>query len=360
MEAVRRRAAPAVAEPRHRGRQRVLRIGQRRQGQRGQDLPGRDRRGPGLALGPVGAGRQRHQRQAGLLRLLPRGVRPRSLRGVHRAAGGRRRVDRPAGHAVPVRPPAAPERRDAAQLAGERQGGARHRRRAARRDLLPDPDGLAVGARPRFRALLRPRHPGGRLHRRQRALRRRRALGGADGLLALDDRGGDRRPHRGGEHRPRQRRPRPRGDLSGHRRRLRPQHQELDGDDDRARRPALLHPRVQDRLPERRDHLQPDERRPDRRPALGDRCRLPGARPTRGAARVRPRRAGHGGDRRQGDRGDDAVGPGLLPLRRGRGQRLRRRLRRLLSAEREQLHRSRRAVAAHRRGHGSSVAGAER
>ena len=49
---------------------------------------------------------------------------------------------------VPVRPPAAARRLDAAQLAGERQARAGHRRPPARRDLLPDPDGLAVGPGP--------------------------------------------------------------------------------------------------------------------------------------------------------------------------------------------------------------------
>ena len=54
---LRRRAAQArpLAGP---GRDpRVLRVGQRGQGQRGQDLPRRDRRRPGLAVGPVGTRR---------------------------------------------------------------------------------------------------------------------------------------------------------------------------------------------------------------------------------------------------------------------------------------------------------------
>ena len=61
----------------------VLPVGQRAEGQRGQDLPRRRRRLPGQ---PLGAGGQRG-RPGGktLLRLLPRGVRPRPVRDVHRA-----------------------------------------------------------------------------------------------------------------------------------------------------------------------------------------------------------------------------------------------------------------------------------
>ena len=44
---------------------------------------------------------------------------------------------------------------------------------------------------------------------------------------------------------------------------------------------ALLHPAVQDRGPERGDHLQPRQRRPDRGPAQRHRRRLPGAGPAR-------------------------------------------------------------------------------
>ena len=80
----------------------LLAVDQRRAGQRGQDLPGRDRRRPGLAMGPVGPGRPADQRRADLLRLLPRGVLARPLRGVHRAAAGRRRQQRPGRRPLPV------------------------------------------------------------------------------------------------------------------------------------------------------------------------------------------------------------------------------------------------------------------
>ena len=59
-------------------------------------------------------------------------------------------------------------------------------------------------------ALPRARDPGRRLPRRPRPVGRRRALGGAVRLLAVDDRGRDRRADRGGAHRPRQPRPGPR------------------------------------------------------------------------------------------------------------------------------------------------------
>ena len=91
---LRRRPAPPRRAARPGRGPRVLRVGQRRQGQRGQDVPGRDRRRAGLAVGPVGAGRQLHQRRADVLRLLPRGVRARPVRGVHRPARRRRHPDR--------------------------------------------------------------------------------------------------------------------------------------------------------------------------------------------------------------------------------------------------------------------------
>ena len=123
----------------------VLRVGQRGQGQRGQEVPRRDRRRSRLAVGPGGRRPALHQRSADVLRLLPRGVRARPVRGVRRPARRRRHPDRPGRHAVPVRAPAAARRLDAAQLAGERQARAGHRRPPARRDLVSDPDGLAVG-----------------------------------------------------------------------------------------------------------------------------------------------------------------------------------------------------------------------
>ncbi len=74
-------APPAGQRVRH-----VLPVGQRPQVERGQDVPGRGRR---VAGQPVGAGGQRRlaaERPAGLLRLVPRGVLPRPVRGVHRPA----------------------------------------------------------------------------------------------------------------------------------------------------------------------------------------------------------------------------------------------------------------------------------
>ena len=58
---------------------RVLPQRQLREGRRGQDLPGRGRRLADLAVGPGDLGRRPEQH---LLRLLPRGLRPRPLRGV--------------------------------------------------------------------------------------------------------------------------------------------------------------------------------------------------------------------------------------------------------------------------------------
>ena len=51
---------------------------------------------------------------------------------------------------------------------------------------------------------------------------------------------------------------------------------------------ALLHPALEDRRPERGDHLQPRQRRADARPARRDRRRLPRARAARRAARDDP------------------------------------------------------------------------
>ena len=68
---------------------------------------------------------------------------------------------------------------------------------------------------------------------RPRSVGRRRALGGAERLLAVDDRGRDRRAHRGRRDREGQRRPAARRRLPGDRRRLRAQHQGVDGDHER-------------------------------------------------------------------------------------------------------------------------------
>ena len=67
---------------------------------------------PRLAVGPGGLRRRPGQH---VLRLLPRGVRPRPLRGLDRAARRRRPRDRARRDAVPVRAPAAGRRLDAAQ-----------------------------------------------------------------------------------------------------------------------------------------------------------------------------------------------------------------------------------------------------
>ena len=61
--------------------ERVLHQRERDQGVRGQDLPRRDRGQPGLAVGSGGLGRRPTEH---LLRLLPRGLRPRPLRDLDR------------------------------------------------------------------------------------------------------------------------------------------------------------------------------------------------------------------------------------------------------------------------------------
>ena len=104
-------------------------------------------------MGPGGERGHGRRRQAGVLRLLPRGVRPRPVRDLHRPAHRRRPAHRARHGHLPVRPPAAGQRRAAAQLAGQRQGGAGHRRRPARRVGVPDPDGLPGRARRRRRTL---------------------------------------------------------------------------------------------------------------------------------------------------------------------------------------------------------------
>ena len=74
----------------------------------------------------------------------------------------------------------------------------------------------------------------------------------------------------------RQRRRRRGADLPRHRRPVPADDQDLDGDDDRpAQHGAVLHPAVQDRRPQRGDHLQPRQRRAGRRPAGRPGRRLP-------------------------------------------------------------------------------------
>ena len=124
-------------------RGRVLPQRQRDQGVRGQDVPRRDRRQPRLAVGPGGLGRRPGEH---VLRLLPRGVRARSVRVVDRPRRRRRPRDGARRDPVPLRAPAAAGRLDAAQQPRQRQGRARLVRDAARRDRLPDPDGVPARA----------------------------------------------------------------------------------------------------------------------------------------------------------------------------------------------------------------------
>ena len=75
--------------------------------------------------------------------------------------------------------------------------------------------------------------------------------------------------------------------LARRRRRVPAQPEDVDADHQRAGEPeAVLHPAVQDRRPERRDHLQRRQRRPDARPARRDRRRASWS--TRGSACCRP------------------------------------------------------------------------
>ena len=94
----------------------------------------------------------------------------------------------------------------------------------------------------------------------------------------------------------------------------------------------LLHPALQDRRPERGDHLQPRQRQRHRRPALGDRRRLPRAGAPRRAARpaTRTSRASLTSSTRRSSARRPA-GPASTAT--ARADRLRGRLRRLLRAE---------------------------
>ena len=130
-------------------------------------------------------------------------------------------------------------------------------------------------------------------------------------LLALDDRGRDRGPRRGGRPRARQRRHVLRRPLARRRRRLAALGEGLDGDDERAAGHAsVLHPALEDGRPERRDLLQRRQRRPDARPARRDRRRLPGARAARRAPRERSGRRPVAPDRGRDDPGADREGAG--------------------------------------------------
>ena len=101
-------------------------------------FPGRDRR---LPRQPVGSGGRRRRSGADVLRLLPRGLRPRPLRDVHRPARRRRHRHRRGHGPVPVRASAARGRFVPAQQPDQRQARARLVRHPARRGRLPDPDG---------------------------------------------------------------------------------------------------------------------------------------------------------------------------------------------------------------------------
>ena len=81
----------------------VLPERQRAEGQRGQDVRGRDRRVAVQPVGTGGAGRADGERRArAVLRLVPRGVPARRVRDVHRLPGRRRPGDRAADGAVLV------------------------------------------------------------------------------------------------------------------------------------------------------------------------------------------------------------------------------------------------------------------
>ena len=245
-------------------------LGQRRQGQRGQDVPGRDRRRPRV---PVGAGgqRRRHARTARRRTSAPtaRSSRATSTRrspGCWRPATSRPR-------ATPsrflLRAPAAGRRPLAAQLPAQRQAGARHRRRPARRDRVPDPDGLPGGAR-RTTATSAPTTSARRPTSSSPTARRSAASAGRSRAATRRRRSPPRSP---GSWRP-ARIADVHGDddararLPRHGRPLPALDQGLDGHDDRpVRARPLLHPALEDRRPERGDHLQPRQRQHRRRPA---------------------------------------------------------------------------------------------
>ena len=151
-----RTSAPSELE------RRVLPERQRHQGLRGQDVPGRDRRQPRVALGPGGLGRRPAEH---LLRLLPRGLRARPVRGLDRAS-----------LPTATSPPPATRRCSSSTASSCPDGsmprnslvngktGARLVRHAARRDGLPDPDGRP--ARADRRNPVRRSHQAGREFRR--------------------------------------------------------------------------------------------------------------------------------------------------------------------------------------------------
>ena len=242
-EAGRQRCPAEAAEGR------LLPERQRDQGLGGQDVSGCHRGQSRLAVGPGGVGRRPEQH---LLRVLSRGVRARPLRVLDRPRRGRRPRHGPRRDALPVRAPAAARRLVPAEQPGQWQGRARLVRDAARRGGLPDPDGLPARADRRL-ALRGPHQARRELRGRPRAGLRRRTLGGAERLLAIDDRFRDRRPRRGCRAGDGERRRRLRSGLAGRGRRDAALGQGMDGDDERtAVGRAVLHPAVEDRRSERR------------------------------------------------------------------------------------------------------------
>ena len=212
-------------------------------------------------------------------------------------------------------------------------------RRAARRGRLPDPDGPHRRA-DRQGVLHRPHQARRGLRRRPRPGVRQRALGGAERAT---------RPRRSPPRSPAS--PPPgaiaeqngdaagRADLPRHRRPLPAEHQELDGHDERPAQPAaVLHPAVQERRPERGDHATTSATAaptPTSGPSstrASSSC--PGSASCRPTTPTSPRSLAA---RRQRDRGDDQQRARLLPLRH-RHARHRGRLRRLQRRRPDRLH----------------------
>ena len=203
----------------------------------------------GVTVGPGDLGRRPAEH---VLRLLPGGLRARPVRDLDRPDGRRRQRHGARRDALPLQQPAAGRRLDAAQQPLERQGGAGLVRHPAGRDVVPAADGERAPPH-RSLALREPHQARRELRGEPRPRLRRRALGGAERLLAVDDRGRDRRAHRRGRTRRRQSRSGLGGRVARRRRRLPALDQALDGDDQRPARAALLHPPLQDRRSERRD-----------------------------------------------------------------------------------------------------------
>ena len=201
----------------------VRRVGDDDQGARGQDLSGRVHRVADAALGLC---RQRRQRR----RRLPLRVGARRVPAGLLAAGRRRPRRRRSRGDVAVHAPAAGRRHLPAELARRRH--ARSDQHPARRDRLPAHPRLAAAARTDDADLAG--HPqGGRGARGARTGDPAGTLGGDRRLLALDDRGGDRRARRGLRPRPPARRHRARGAVARRRRPVAAQHRAVDVHDQR-------------------------------------------------------------------------------------------------------------------------------